>query len=123
MSLLKGVYEANKAKVTASELRNRLSSVEKIRSHKMEIEGRRERRSQQISMAGSFGKWAGNDGTRKDRLPSLPAMGTLDFARSSFIGAGMGVQSDGVFLVAARAGEVDQNVESRRFRFRLCGLP
>src|SRR6266403_3362186 len=75
------------------------------------------------SMARSFGKRAGHNGTGKDRLPSLLAVGTLDFARSSFIGAGMGVQGDGVFLVAAGAGEVDQNVESRRFCFRLCGLP
>src|SRR6266436_6871932 len=75
------------------------------------------------SMARSFGKRAGHNRTGKDRLPSLLAVGTLNFARSSLVGAGMGVQGNGVFLVAAGAGEVDQNVESRRFRFRLCGLP
>ena len=48
-------------------------------------------------------------------------MGALDFARSSFIGAGMGVQGDRVFLVAARAGEIDQDVEWRGFCLR--GLP
>jgi hypothetical protein len=59
----------------------------------------------------SLGERAGLDRSGKDGLPGLFAVGALDFAGSSVVGAGTGIQCDRVFLAAVGTGQIDQNVE------------